>query len=77
MVELKLLDIKHAINKNVSTLVPVQDEKENFIDKINKFIKELTDGVNKNEEFQKGVFRNFLQNVIPGKQVNTSEKIDL
>ena len=77
MVEEKFLNLKQLINRNVQAVIPQEDQKENFKDSISKYIKALNANKNQSEEFQKGVFRDFLEAVIPDKQINTSDRIDL
>ncbi|OIM23274.1 type II restriction endonuclease [Oenococcus oeni] len=73
----ELLDLNQAINKNVKAIVPLGEDKVFFEKHLNNFIQDLDCYQNESEEFQKNLFRDFLRQVIPNKQINTSERIDL
>lgn len=77
MEENQLLNLKQLINRNVQAVMPQEDQKENFRKNITEYITKLEGNENQSEEFQKGIFRDFLEEVIPEKQINTSDRIDL
>lgn len=73
----ELLSLKQLLNKNAQALMPIYDQKEQFSKAINKFNERLDKNKDRDEEFQKDIFRDFLQAVIPNKFINTSERIDM
>ncbi|PMD73175.1 type II restriction endonuclease [Companilactobacillus nuruki] len=73
----QLLNLKQLINRNVQAVMPQEDQKEDFKNNITNYIKSLKNNENQGEEFQKGIFRDFLETVIPDNQINTSDRIDL
>ena len=73
----ELLSLKQLLNKSVQVLMPIDDQKEQFSKAINKFNERLDKNKDRDEEFQKDIFRDFLQAVIPSKFINTSERIDM
>ena len=75
--EAKILNLKQCINRNVEALMPQDDQKELFKQALTDFIDKANEGNHESEEFQKGLFRDFLRKVIPNKLINTSERIDL
>ena len=77
MAEKRLLNLKQLINRNVQAVMPQEDQKENFKNSITEYITKFEGNKNQSEEFQKGIFRDFLEEVIPDKQINTSDRIDL
>lgn len=70
-------NLKQSINRNVETIMPQEDQKQKFTEALNKYLDALRKNEHKSEEFQKGIFRDFLRTVITDKQINTSERIDL
>ena len=77
MTQNKFLNLKQLINRNVQAVIPQEDQKEEFKREITKYINAVENNEDKSEEFQKGIFRDFLEAVIPDKQINTSNRIDL
>ena len=69
MEENQLLNLKQLINRNVQAVMPQEDQKENFRKNITEYITKLEGNENQSEEFQKGIFRDFLEEVIPEKQI--------
>lgn len=72
-----ILNLKQSINRNVETIMPQEEQKAIFTEALNNYLSALRKNEHESEEFQKGVFRDFLKTVISDKQVNTSGKIDL
>lgn len=70
-------NLKQSINRNVNTIMPQEEQKEFFSNALIKYLESIRENEHQDEEFQKGVFRDFLKAVIPDKQINVSEKIDL
>lgn len=73
----KLITINQCVNRNVQAMMPLEDQKAEFTDLLNGFLREIKKNEGENEEFQKGVFADFLKGIIPDKRVNISDKIDL
>lgn len=77
MSKVKIQNLKQCINRNVEAIMPQEDQREYFKNNISDYINKLTINEKQNEEFQKGIFRDFLEQIIPDKQINTSDRIDL
>ncbi|WP_127795703.1 DUF7149 domain-containing protein [Lactobacillus johnsonii] len=77
MADKQLLNLKQLINRNVQAVMPQEDQKMDFKKNISDYINKLKINENQSEEFQKGIFRDFLKTAIPDKQINTSDRIDL
>lgn len=77
MADKQLLNLKQLINRNIQAVMPQEDQKMDFKKNISDYIDKLKINENQSEEFQKGIFRDFLETVIPDKQINTSDRIDL
>ena len=73
----QLLNLKQLINRNVQAVMPQEEQKKNFKENITEYITKLESNESQSEEFQKSIFRDFLEEVIPDKQINTSDRIDL
>ena len=73
----RILNLKRILNKNVQSIMPMDEQKEHFIEALDEFIARLHNNAERDEEFQKDVFRDFLQKVLPNKFINTSGKIDM
>lgn len=73
----KLLDLKHILNKNVQSIMPMDEQKEQFSNSLNEFIANLYNNSDRDEEFQKDIFRDFLVKALPNNFINTSGKIDM
>ena len=70
-------NLKQSINRNVEAIMPQDDQKEEFTNALEEYYKKIAENQEQTEEFQKGIFRDFLEKVIPNKFINTSERIDL
>lgn len=70
-------NLKQSINRNVEAIMPQDDQKEEFTKALEEYYKKIAENQKQTEEFQKGIFRDFLEKVIPNKFINTSERIDL
>lgn len=73
----KILNLKQILNKNVQSIMPMDEQKEQFSNSLSEFILRLQNNSERDEEFQKDVFRDFLQKVLPNNFINTSGKIDM
>lgn len=70
-------NLKQSINRNVEAIMPQDDQKEEFTNALEEYYQKIAENQEQTEEFQKGIFRDFLEKVIPNKFINTSERIDL
>ena len=70
-------NLKQSINRNVEAIMPQDDQKEEFTKALEEYYRKIAENQKQTEEFQKGIFRDFLEKVIPNKFINTSERIDL
>lgn len=70
-------NLKQNINRNVEAIMPQDDQKEEFTNALEEYYQKIAENQEQTEEFQKGIFRDFLEKVIPNKFINTSERIDL
>lgn len=70
-------NLKQSINRNVEAIMPQDDQKEEFTNALEEYYQKIAENQEQTEEFQKGIFRDFLQKVISNKFINTSERIDL
>ena len=70
-------NLKQSINRNVETIIPQDDQKEAFKNALESYFNKIKANEHESEEFQKGVFKDFLEEIIPDKQINTRGKIDL
>ena len=77
MVQATIQNLKQTINRNVEAIMPQEDQKESFNQSLEKYFNDIKANEHESEEFQKGIFRDFLEKVIPDKQINTKGKIDL
>ena len=70
-------NLKQSINRNVEAIMPQDDQKEAFKNALESYFNKIKANEHESEEFQKGVFKDFLEEIIPDKQINTRGKIDL
>lgn len=70
-------NLKQCINRNVEAIMPQDDQKAEFTKSLEKYYKKIKENKKETEEFQKGIFRDFLEEIIPNKFINTSGRIDL
>lgn len=70
-------NLKQSINRNVETIMPQDDQKEAFKNALESYFNKIKANEHESEEFKKGVFKDFLEEIIPDKQINTRGKIDL
>lgn len=70
-------NLKQSINRNVEAIMPQDDQKEAFKNALESYFNKIKANEHESEEFQKGVFKDFLEEIIPDKQIKTKGKIDL
>ena len=56
----RILNLKRILNKNVQSIMPMDEQKEHFIEALDEFIARLHNNAERDEEFQKDDFRDFL-----------------
>lgn len=70
-------NLKQCINRNVEAIMPQDDQKEAFKNALENYLNKIKANEHESEEFQKGIFKDFLEKIIPDKQINTRGNIDL
>lgn len=70
-------NLKQSINRNVEAIMPQDDQKKAFKNALESYFNKIKANEHESEEFQKGIFKDFLEEIIPDKQINTRGKIDL
>lgn len=70
-------NLKQSINRNVEAIMPQEDQKAAFDEALETYFNEIKANEHNSEEFQKGVFKDFLEKIIPNKEINIKGKIDL
>lgn len=71
------IGLKDSMNKSVQTIMPLDDEKELFNQRLINYLKFLEENKNESEEYQKNILKNFLEKLLPNNFINTSNRIDL
>lgn len=71
------IGLKESMNKFVQTIMPLDDEKEIFNQRLIDYLKHLQDNKNESEEYQKNILKNLLEKILPNNFINTSNRIDL
>ncbi|MEX6379015.1 type IIG restriction enzyme/methyltransferase [Staphylococcus saprophyticus] len=71
------IGLKESMNKFVQTIMPLDDEKAIFNQRLIDYLKHLQDNKNESEEYQKNILKNLLEKVLPNNFINTSNRIDL
>ncbi len=69
--------LKNSMNKSVQAIMPLDEEKEIFNDKLVTYLTKLKQNVDESEEFKKGLLKDFLSSLLPNNFINTSKRIDL
>lgn len=71
------IGLKESMNKFVQTIMPLDDEKAIFNQRLIDYLKHLQDNKNESEEYQKNILKNLLEKILPNNFINTSNRIDL
>jgi len=71
------LTLKQSMNKQVQAIMPLEDEKKNFSNKLIQYLTHLSENHLESEEYQKNLLKVFLESLLPYNFINTSERIDL
>lgn len=74
---IKRLSLKQSMNKNVQAIMPQEDEKSEFENKLISYIEQLQGKQTESEEYQKNLISDFLKSLLPNNFINTSNRIDL
>ena len=74
---IKGLTLKESMNKNVQAIMPQEDEKKAFENKLISYLEILQSKQNESEEHQKNLISDFLKSILPNNFINTSNRIDL
>ena len=54
-------NLKQCINRNVEAIMPQDDQKTELTKSLEKYYKKIKENKKETEEFQKGIFRDFLE----------------
>lgn len=73
----KGITLKESMNKSVQAIMPLDEEKEVFHQKMISFLTHLGDNQTESEEYQKNLLKGFLESILPYNFINTSNRIDL
>lgn len=65
------------MNRSVQAIMPLDEEKEIFSQKLVSYLTHLTSRESESEEYQKNLLKGFLESLLPYNFINTSSRIDL
>ena len=65
------------MNRSVQAIMPLDEEKEIFAQKLVSYLTHLTSRESESEEYQKNLLKGFLESLSPYNFINTSSRIDL
>ena len=65
------------MNKNVQAIMPQEDERFGFENKLISYLETLQTKQTESEEYQKNLISQFLKSLLPKNFINTSNRIDL
>ncbi|HEL7527685.1 TPA: hypothetical protein UYA64_002802, partial [Enterococcus faecium] len=74
---IKGITLKESMNHSVQAIMPLDEEKEVFNQKLVGYLTHLRDKELESEEYQKNLLKGFLESVLPYNFINTSSRIDL
>lgn len=74
---IKRLSLKQSMNKNVQAIMPQEDERFGFENKLISYLETLQTKQTESEEYQKNLISQFLKSLLPKNFINTSNRIDL
>ena len=74
---IKGITLKESMNRSVQAIMPLDEEKEVFNQKLVIYLTHLKDKEDESEEYQKNLLKVFLESVLPYNFINTSSRIDL
>jgi reticulocyte binding protein len=76
-VAIKGITLKESMNRSVQAIMPLDEEKEIFAQKLVSYLTHLTSRESESEEYQKNLLKGFLESLLPYNFINTSSRIDL
>ncbi|PXA44376.1 DUF7149 domain-containing protein, partial [Staphylococcus pseudintermedius] len=71
---IKGIGLKDSMNKFVQTIMPLDEEKEIFNQRLVDYLTHLRDNKNESEEYQKNILKNLLEKTLPNNFINTSNR---
>lgn len=74
---IKGITLKESMNRSVQAIMPLDEEKVVFNQKLVSYLTHLKDKEDESEEYQKNLLKGFLESVLPYNFINTSSRIDL
>ena len=74
---IKEITLKESMNRSVQAIMPLDEEKEIFAQKLVSYLTHLTSRESESEEYQKNLLKGFLESLLPYNFINTSSRIDL
>ena len=74
---IKGITLKESMNRSVQAIMPLDEEKEIFAQKLVSYLTHLTSRESESEEYQKNLLKGFLESLLPYNFINTSSRIDL
>ena len=74
---IKGITLKESMNRSVQAIMPLDEEKEIFAQKLVSYLTHLTSRESESEEYQKNLLKGFLESILPYNFINTSSRIDL
>jgi adenine-specific DNA-methyltransferase len=74
---IKGITLKESMNRSVQAIMPLDEEKEVFSQKLVNYLTNLIRQESESEEHQKILLKDFLESLLPYNFINTSSRIDL
>lgn len=74
---IKGITLKESMNRSVQAIMPLDEEKEVFNQKLVSYLTHLKDKEDESEEYQKNLLKGFLESILPYNFINTSSRVDL
>ncbi|MBX9985521.1 DUF7149 domain-containing protein, partial [Priestia aryabhattai] len=76
---IEFIDLKDSLPKNIQVMMPLEDDKDRFVENLKEYLTNLSLKSDETEEYQKGLLTKFLNQTNLGglHNVNTSGRADL
>lgn len=74
---IKGITLKESMNSSVQAIMPLDEEKDVFANKLISYLTHLYDKADESEEYQKNLLKVFLEGIMSHNFINTSSRIDL
>ncbi|WP_311515294.1 Eco57I restriction-modification methylase domain-containing protein [uncultured Streptococcus sp.] len=74
---IKGITLKESMNRSVQAIMPLDEEKDVFANKLISYLTHLYDKADESEEYQKNLLKVFLEGIMSHNFINTSSRIDL